>query len=57
MLSSLAIISATLLGPVFAVQVQKYLERGREESERRNRICKILCPRVPHGSRPLTLRH
>ena len=42
MLSSLAIICATLLGPVFAVQVQKYLERGREESERRNRIFKIL---------------
>ena len=37
-----ALISATLLGPVLAVQVQKYLERWRQESERRNRIFKTL---------------
>ena len=38
----MAVIGATLLGPVFAVQIQKYLERWREENERRHRIFKVL---------------
>lgn len=42
MTATLALIFATLLGPIFAIQVQKYLERWREESERRKRIFKTL---------------
>jgi hypothetical protein len=42
MFTDIALISSTLLGPVLAVQVQKYLERWREESERRKRIFKTL---------------
>jgi hypothetical protein len=41
-MTDLAIIAATLLGPILAVQIQKYLERWREENERRHRIFKIL---------------
>ncbi len=37
-----AVVCATLLGPVLAVQLQKYLERWREESERRHRVFKTL---------------
>jgi hypothetical protein len=40
--SAVAIIAATLLGPVAAVQVQKYLERWRDESERRKKVFKTL---------------
>jgi hypothetical protein len=36
------IAAATVLGPVLAVQVQKYLERWREENERRHSIFKVL---------------
>lgn len=39
---NLAVVLATLLGPLFAVQVQKYLERWRDESERRKRVFKAL---------------
>jgi len=42
MFTNVAIIVATLLGPVFAVQVQKYLERWRDESEGRKRVFKTL---------------
>jgi hypothetical protein len=35
-------VTATLLGPVVAVQVQKFIERARAEHERRDRIFKIL---------------
>ncbi len=41
-LTDLAIVFATLLGPILAVQVQKSLERWREESARRERIFKTL---------------
>ncbi len=37
-----SVVIATLVGPVLAVQVQKYLERWREVNERRERIFKIL---------------
>ncbi|MDQ6705220.1 MAG: hypothetical protein M3Z85_04535 [Acidobacteriota bacterium] len=42
MFTDIALISSTLLAPVLAVQVQKYLERWREESERRKKIFKTL---------------
>jgi|GEM_PF-470263 len=42
MVTDTAVITATLLGPVLAVQVQKYLERWRDESERRKKIFKTL---------------
>lgn len=37
-----AVVAATLVGPVLAVQAQKYLERWREAGARRERIFKIL---------------
>lgn len=37
-----AVVVATLAGPVLAVQVQKYLERWREASQRRERVFKTL---------------
>jgi len=37
-----AVVGATLVGPVLAVQVQKYLERWREANQRRERIFKTL---------------
>jgi hypothetical protein len=37
-----ALIGATLIAPVLAVQVQKYLERWRAENERRNNVFKTL---------------
>jgi len=37
-----AIIFATLIGPILAVQAQKWLERGREVRERRNTIFRTL---------------
>jgi hypothetical protein len=42
LLGTLAIILATLCGPVFAVQVQKYLERRRAAHERRLAIFRTL---------------
>src|SRR5882672_3424001 len=42
MLESLALIFATLVGPLLAVQAQKYLERWRAETERRKQIFKTL---------------
>jgi hypothetical protein len=42
MVSDIAVIVATLLGPVLAVQVQKYLERWRDEAERRKNVFKTL---------------
>lgn len=42
MLTDIAVICATLLGPVLAVQVQKYLEGWRAEKERRTRVFKTL---------------
>jgi hypothetical protein len=41
-LTDLAIVCATVIGPILAVQVQKYLERWREDSSRRTRIFKTL---------------
>lgn len=41
-MSDWAIIFATLSGPVLAVQVQKWLERGRAITERRNQIFRTL---------------
>jgi len=41
-MNDLAVIAATLLGPILAVQIQKYLERWREENDRRERIFKVL---------------
>jgi hypothetical protein len=40
--TNLAIICATLFGPVLAVQAQKWLERGRDEKERRLVIFRTL---------------
>lgn len=40
--TDLAIIAATLLGPVLAVQAQKWLERGRAVRERRDMIFRTL---------------
>jgi len=37
-----ALIAATLLGPVLAVQAQKYLESWRDETDRRKKIFKTL---------------
>lgn len=37
-----AIVAATFLGPVVAVQLQKYLERWRDERDRRTKIFKKL---------------
>ncbi|HEV2582558.1 MAG TPA: DUF6680 family protein [Ktedonobacteraceae bacterium] len=54
MVSTIAIVAATLLGPVFAVQVQKYLERWRDQAERRKRVFKILM--ATRASR-LSLQH
>jgi len=42
LLGTLAIILATLCGPVFAVQIQKYLERRRSAHERRLAIFRTL---------------
>ncbi|MHB9072342.1 MAG: DUF6680 family protein [Desulfobaccales bacterium] len=42
MWSALSMIIAVILAPILAVQVQKYLERGREVEERRLRIFKAL---------------
>ena len=36
------LMSATLLGPVLAVQAQKYIERWRDANIRRDRIFKSL---------------
>lgn len=41
-LSDVAIIIATLAGPVLAVQAQKWLEKGRAINDRRNQIFRIL---------------
>ena len=41
-LTDLAIVSATIFGPIFAVQVQKAVERWRAESNRRDGIFKTL---------------
>jgi hypothetical protein len=41
-LSDLVIATATLLGPIFAVQAQKWLERQRAINERRRQIFRIL---------------
>jgi hypothetical protein len=40
--SDIAIVVATLLGPIFAVQAQKYLERGRERDGRRRWVFRTL---------------
>lgn len=40
--TDVAIVCATLLGPVLAVQAQKWLEKGRAINERRNHIFRIL---------------
>ena len=40
--SDVVIVMATLLGPVLAIQVQKYLERGREQNQRRLGIFRTL---------------
>ncbi len=40
--NDIAIIVATLLGPVLAVQAQKFVERWRDDTERRNRVFKTL---------------
>lgn len=40
--TDVAIIAATLLGPVFAVQAQKWLERGRAIRDRRMWIFRVL---------------
>ena len=49
-----AVIAATLLGPVLAVQIQKYLERWREENDRRHRIFKVL---MATRAAPLAANH
>ena len=41
-ITDLAIVFATLAGPIFAVQVQKAIERWREQSARRDRLFKML---------------
>jgi hypothetical protein len=41
-ISDWMIIFATLIGPILAVQSQKYLERSREKSERRLQIFRVL---------------
>jgi hypothetical protein len=41
-LSDLSVIVATLLGPIFAVQIQKSLESWRDDNERRLQIFKTL---------------
>lgn len=40
--SDIAIVAATLLGPVLAVQAQKWLERARAIADRRNHIFRVL---------------
>ena len=40
--SDLALIAATFLGPVFAIQVQKFLEKRQGDRARRDRIFKTL---------------
>lgn len=42
---TLAIVAATLLGPILAVQIQKYLERRRALRERRNAVFRTLMTR------------
>lgn len=37
-----AIVAATLLGPILAVQAQKWLEKGRAINDRRNQIFRVL---------------
>lgn len=41
-ITDIAIILATILGPIFAVQAQKYLEKGREINQRRASIFRTL---------------
>jgi len=41
-MADLAIVFATLLGPVLAVQAQKWLEKTRAINERRNFIFRVL---------------
>lgn len=41
-LSDYLIAAATLLGPIFAVQAQKWIERGRERAGQRSRIFYVL---------------
>ena len=48
-MTDIAIIFATLLGPILAVQAQKLVERWRDEKERRERIFKVLM--ATRGSR------
>jgi hypothetical protein len=49
-ISDMAIIVATLAGPILAVQAQKWLERGRAIQDRRNHIFRVLM-----GTRAATL--
>lgn len=41
-LSDIAIILVTFLGPIFAVQAQKWLEKSRAINDRRNQIFRVL---------------
>lgn len=41
-MTDVAIVLATLIGPVLAVQAQKWLERGRAIQDRRNHIFRVL---------------
>jgi hypothetical protein len=41
-ITDIAIIFATILGPIFAVQAQKYLEKGREIKQRRAGLFRTL---------------
>jgi len=46
-LADVAIICATLLGPIFAVQVQKFFEARRERAERKAAILRTLLTSAP----------
>src|SRR5581483_8627967 len=41
-MTDIAIVGATLLGPILAVQAQKVVERWRSDNERRTRLFKVL---------------
>jgi hypothetical protein len=54
-LSDVALIAATMAGPVLAVQAQKWIERSRANGERREAIFKALM--ATRGGRLLSPQH
>lgn len=47
--SDIAIIIATLMGPIFAVQIQKWLERKRDSANRQHAIFRVLMSTRQNG--------